>query len=283
MPGALPALLDYAHRPSRKSIQTIRDRFDRPELLSVYLRRDIAGICHRRCSMPRLLVLVVVLLLLLIGLAAGPTAVAQNSQLAAYLPIVTHQYAADAPQVIRLSPADYEAVGDELHPELVIDYGGFVWLIVPSRDLVILQQLGILFEHQEAAFDLLLSRFRFDPLDGEPELPPDQQTTYAPGEEGFHLVQFFGPTREEWLVELEAAGVLLIQFQPRFAYIVRMTPEVAAAVETLPFVRWVGVYHAAYRIAPTLLQFEPIPGPSAPLQFIENVDVTIFNDGESKR
>jgi uncharacterized repeat protein (TIGR01451 family) len=229
--------------------------------------------------MPRLLLLVVVLLFMLVGLAAGPTAVAQNSPVTAYLPIVTQQSTPNGPQAIRLSPDDYEAIGHELHPELVLDYGSFIWLIVPSRDLIILQQLGILFEHQEAAFELLLSRFRFDPLDGEPELPPDQQTSYAPGEEGFYLVQFVGPVRDEWLAELEAAGVLLIQFQPSFAYIVRMTPEVAASVETLSFVRWVGVYHAAYRIAPTLLQFEPIPGPSAPLQLIENVDVTIYNDG----
>ncbi|MDT8307024.1 MAG: S8 family serine peptidase [Anaerolineae bacterium] len=225
--------------------------------------------------MSRFLVLVVLSLALLLAAVAGPTAVAQSST-TIFLPAVTSQTGVDALQAVRLRPQDYAAAADQLHPSLVIDYGSFIWLILPSRDVAMLQAQGILVTQQEATFELLLNRFRFDPLEGEPELPPDQQTSYEPGEAGFFLVQFAGPTRDEWLAELEAAGALILQFQPSFAYIVRMTPEEAVAVEALPFVRWVGVYHAAYRIAPSLLAREPIPGPAAPLQLIQNVDLSLF-------
>jgi uncharacterized repeat protein (TIGR01451 family) len=124
---------------------------------------------------------------------------------------------------------------------------------------------------------LYLNRFQFDPLLGEPEIPQEQLTTYAPGEEGFHLVQFFEAPEDRWLDELKAAGVIIIQFQASHAYIVRMTPEEAAVVAEQEFVRWVGVYHAAYRIAPSLLQ-PPIP--IIQQQVIRNVDITIYNDGQ---
>jgi len=223
-----------------------------------------------------LLVAVSFVMVLLIGSGAGPTEATQQADTTVFLPAVTSQYAPGALQAIRMRPGDYEAVAGQFEPEMVIDYGSFIWVILTSRDLARLQQEGIVVDRQEAPFELLLNRYRFDPLEGEPELPPEQQTMYDPGEEGFYLVQFFGPTQDEWLEELAEAGVTLVQFQPSLAYIVRMTPEAAAAVEELSFVRWVGVYHAAYRIAPSLLEFEPIPGPSAPLQPINNVDITLF-------
>jgi hypothetical protein len=119
---------------------------------------------------------------------------------------------------------------------------------------------------------LLLNHFRFDPAVGEPQLPADLTTEYAAGTEGFYLLQLTGPTQDSWLERLGASGVTFVQFQPTHAYIVRMTPETAEDVTAEDFVRAVVVYHAAYRIAPPLLDL--------PAGLIENVDVTIFDDGE---
>lgn len=127
-------------------------------------------------------------------------------------------------------------------------------------------------QEQQPDLLLLLNRFRFDPLLGEPPLPPEQTSTYPPGEEGFFLLQLVGPTRDDWLTRLQASGVTFVQFQPTFAYIVRMTPEEADSVAAEDFVRAVVIYHAAYRIAPSLLQL-----PSGP---IENLDITIYDDGQ---
>ena len=118
---------------------------------------------------------------------------------------------------------------------------------------------------------LLLNRYSFDPVRGEPTLPPELSTTYAPGIEGFYLVQLTGPTQDSWLERLTASGVKLVQFQPTHAYIARMTPENATKIRSETFVRAVVVYHAAYRIAPPLLD---MTGGT-----IENVVLTIYDDG----
>ena len=176
--------------------------------------------------------------------------------------------------VVRMFQADYLQVADLLKPLRVIDYDSFVWLELSGTDLAILQNSGVNFFLEAEANLLFLNRFQFDPLLGEPELPPEQQTTYEPGEEGFYLVQFFGPTNLEWLEGLQAAGAIVIRYQPNHAYLVLMTPEEAALVEQQDFVRWVGVYHAAYRIAPILFEI------AATQPIIENVDVTIFDNGQ---
>jgi hypothetical protein len=119
---------------------------------------------------------------------------------------------------------------------------------------------------------LLLNHFSFDPLVGEPELEDDLTTAYLAGEEGFYLLQLDGATQDNWLERLAASGVTFVQFQPTHAYIVRMTPETADDVTAEDFVRAIVVYHAAYRIAPPLLDL-----PAGP---IENVHLTIFDDGE---
>jgi uncharacterized repeat protein (TIGR01451 family) len=136
------------------------------------------------------------------------------------------------------------------------------------------------FQRQPEAALLFLNRYRFDPLEGEPEIPPDQLTSYAPGETGFHLVQFVGPTKDEWLAELQTVGASQIQFQPSHAYIVSATPEEIAAIDELAFIRWSGVYHAAYRIAPSLPGSPIVLATSQAQQVIENVDLTLYDDGQ---
>jgi subtilisin family serine protease len=134
---------------------------------------------------------------------------------------------------------------------------------------------------------LLLSRFRFDPRAGEPAIPAEQRTAYAPGQQGFYLVQFVGPVRDEWLDDLRAAGVAFIQYQASFAYIVRMPPELVPVAQGRPFVRAVVVYHAAYRISPSLLQRTQPPveiGRARAQRFqaaalIDNVEAVVYDDG----
>jgi uncharacterized repeat protein (TIGR01451 family) len=178
--------------------------------------------------------------------------------------------------IVRMFQEDYLQVVQSIDPVNVIDYDSFVWLELTPPDLAILQSSGVNFFLEENAKLLVMNRFEFDPLLGEPEIPAEQQTSYEPGEEGFFVVQFLGPTRLEWLETLKSLGATVIQYQPNQAYIVLMTPETAVQVDQQDFVRWVGVYHAAYRIVPSLLEI----GPSAPQQIIQNVDVTIFNNGQ---
>ena len=72
------------------------------------------------------------------------------------------------------------------------------------------------------------------------------------GRRGEYLVQFQGPVLELWKQALWAAGADVREYVPDFAFRVGMSPEVAARVERLSFVAWVGPYHPAYKLGPEL-------------------------------
>ena len=59
---------------------------------------------------------------------------------------------------------------------------------------------------------------------------------------GYHhyLVQFVGPVKRNWLSRVTNAGGALRELYRDFTYIVRANAKSLAAIEALPFVRWVG-------------------------------------------
>ena len=91
----------------------------------------------------------------------------------------------------------------------------------------------------------------FDPLNGEPDIPDGQQLTIQPNRLTTYLVQFTGPVRNEWKAAVEKGGARLYGYIPDYAFIARMDPAAAESLRAIPFVRWVGPYHPAYRLAPT--------------------------------
>ncbi len=104
----------------------------------------------------------------------------------------------------------------------------------------------------DGASILLASGLRFDPVrEGEPN--PPSTLTAAPlreGETGAYLVQIDGPVRTGQREEIAAAGGAIFAYVPNSAFVVRMTEEAKGAVQALPFVRWVGAYHPAYKLSP---------------------------------
>jgi serine protease AprX len=93
----------------------------------------------------------------------------------------------------------------------------------------------------------------FDPVLGEPDLPPGLTVAgYAAGTRGYYLVQFNGPVQREWKAALEAAGAQILDYIPDFAFKVRMNPAQAARAAELSFVRWVGIFQPAYKLSPAL-------------------------------
>ena len=107
---------------------------------------------------------------------------------------------------------------------------------------------------QAATLPLLirLQYATFDPLAGEPGVPAGQRLTVQAGHPATYLLQFTGPVHDKWKAQVEAAGARLYGYVPDFAFIARMDEATAGEVQTLPFVRWVGPYHPAYRLASAL-------------------------------
>lgn len=106
---------------------------------------------------------------------------------------------------------------------------------------------------------IFLQAGAFDPL--------QQSLVDAAGIDGaaspYYLVQFTGPVEQVWLDQVAALGGEALGYIPNDTHIVRMDAAVAARVQQLPNVRWVGAYRASYKIAPTLLRSYMEVGASA--------------------
>jgi len=89
----------------------------------------------------------------------------------------------------------------------------------------------------------------FDPLDGEPDVPRELKAK----DPGVLLVQLEGPTTQESYDELSRQGDVLGYLQ-EYTYLV--FSEDANAIRGLPFVRWVGPYHPAYKVDSSLLDIQ---------------------------
>ena len=94
---------------------------------------------------------------------------------------------------------------------------------------------------------------RFDPLrDGEPALASKSTASVSASGRGTYLVQFSGPVLSGQREQLEAAGATVVSYIPRYTFVVRMTDEARARAQGLSFVRWVGAYRPAYKLASEL-------------------------------
>jgi PKD repeat protein/subtilisin family serine protease len=100
---------------------------------------------------------------------------------------------------------------------------------------------------------LRLKYATFDPLQGEPQMPPALHTDAHRGAgEGAYIVQFKGPVQIPWTDQVRALGGRVMGYLPDFAYLVWMDGAAREQVAALDPVRWVGLYQPAYKLSPNL-------------------------------
>jgi hypothetical protein len=156
-----------------------------------------------------------------------------------------------------------------LRPARAYDYRSFRWLELTEKDYAALAGSGLAFQADADAGYLHVAGFRFDPLaDGEPWLPDDLRSSGAAA--SLRLVQLVAPATDVWRAELERTGARVLQYYPHHAYLVWAPAPAAAAAAALPFVRWQGPLHPAYKIGTELLGRQGL---------LRNVDVTVYDDG----
>jgi serine protease AprX len=85
----------------------------------------------------------------------------------------------------------------------------------------------------------------FDPAAGEPGIP---EGLAAGGENRLFLVQFVGTPLEEMRREIRRMGGVTRRFMTDNTHVVEMPAGLVEQVSNLPYVRWVGAYHPAYRL-----------------------------------
>lgn len=164
-----------------------------------------------------------------------------------------------------------EALG--LQPRLDLDYGSFRWLELSKTDYEKLAGGGADFTLEPEAAQVRVRGFAFNPLvEGEPALPAELRA--QPGETGLHLIKLAGPPQDSWLKGLEASGLRILQYYPHYTYLVWGGAVQTNASEALSFTRWQGRFHPAYKFGSGL---EQAAGR------IQNVAITLFNDGDIKK
>jgi subtilisin family serine protease len=143
------------------------------------------------------------------------------------------------------------AVQGAVKAERVIDYGSFLWAVVTPRDLAGLDAAGIAYQKTENPYTLTLGGQSFDPLAGVPGFSlSEPEKGRSAGGAGIHMVQFFGPTKDAWLAELESAGLDVIQYIHPFTYVVWGEAGALDRVRGQSAVRWAGDYLPAFAVAP---------------------------------
>ncbi|MBX3061012.1 MAG: S8 family serine peptidase, partial [Anaerolineae bacterium] len=156
-----------------------------------------------------------------------------------------------------------------LSPTISLAYDSFLWLELNDTDLATLAASGIPFTAVPEAGQVQIVAYRFDPIsEGEPTIAPAMRADAS--QAGFHLIQFNGPVRSEWLRVLEANGLPMLQYYPHNAYLTWGSATAVASTANLSFVRWQGAVHPAYKVDPNLDGFNGR---------IHNVDIMFYNDG----
>ncbi|HEX5690408.1 MAG TPA: S8 family serine peptidase, partial [Roseiflexaceae bacterium] len=112
----------------------------------------------------------------------------------------------------------------------------------------------------------------FDPQSGEPAFAHALASPQSTGDTTY-LVQFNGPIEENWKAAVEQAGVRLYGYIPDNTLIARADAGSIERLRALPFVRWVGPYHPAYRMEPALAGAAPIGTATVTVQTLPDSDL----------
>lgn len=97
----------------------------------------------------------------------------------------------------------------------------------------------------QPSYELGLRYEHFDPM---VETPTIESGLSAGADTDLYIVQFLTQPLEEFKNAIESLGGFVYQYVAQFAYVVEMDEDVKTQVESLPYVRWIGQYHPAYRL-----------------------------------
>jgi subtilisin family serine protease len=119
-----------------------------------------------------------------------------------------------------------------------------------------LKQVGFEVEIQKDATMIKLRAVEFDtaaPFPEAPEAMSLHEVDLSGEKVKVWIVQFVGPVKPEWTEAVGAAGVVLLEYIPENAFLVRMNGLQEEQVAGLEFVSWVGIYEPAYKVSPLLM------------------------------
>lgn len=130
---------------------------------------------------------------------------------------------------------------------------------------------------RHTSYMLKLRHGDFDPGSRVPRV----HTSLAANERSsLYIVQFVTQPLEEFRKRIENLGGVVHHFLANHAHIVEMSRQVQSQVAALPFVRWVGPYHPAYRLEEVLLDELT---QSSPPQSTRRYHIQVVKAGEHQK
>lgn len=102
----------------------------------------------------------------------------------------------------------------------------------------------------QVSYELGLRYAHFDPLEETPVVEP---VLAAGADTHLFIVQFFTQPLEEFKERITELGGTVYHYIAQLAFLVEMSEDVLSQVKTLPYVRWIGPYHPAYRLEEFML------------------------------
>ncbi len=133
--------------------------------------------------------------------------------------------------------------------ESATDYGTFVWMELTDDQRDHVRQSGIDLQDYANAYRITLGEETFDPISNVPAVPNGLAAGRSAGPD-LHLIQMKGPSKTEWIDELEAAGLRVVQYIHPYTYVVWGDLNARDTMATKNHVRWTGDFAPAYRLLP---------------------------------
>lgn len=103
----------------------------------------------------------------------------------------------------------------------------------------------------QPSYEIGLRYDQFDPAVREPVVSPILQ---ASQDSHLYIVQFLTQPLQEFQDAITAYGGIVRHYIAQYAYLVEMDTSTRILVEALPYVRWIGPYHPAYRLEEYMLE-----------------------------
>ena len=143
---------------------------------------------------------------------------------------------------------------------VIADYDEFVLASIDGGAMTTLTVQGVDVYSLDNRDELVLHSHTFHLNEGIPEIPAELSIgRYPEGVRRPYIVQFVGPIRHDWKVQLADMGVFQHSYRHSFNMVVEMDSFTTRRVEKLDFINWVGIYQPAYKFGNALMaRAEPI-------------------------
>lgn len=105
-------------------------------------------------------------------------------------------------------------------------------------------------EPRKMDYEIILKTDVFDPLIEEPEIPSELKLHES---QGYYIVQLKSRLVQEWYDTMDVIDGTIYDYIPNNAFLVEMNEDVKKIVEDMPYTRWIGFYHPAYKIQKGLM------------------------------